>query len=116
MKYSTDPPSSGPIKLSLHGLNVVSFKNSKMIARGRLITDPKKQKQMEQIIQSFASQLTSWFRTTGIETGTGCSALSQIALYLPLDDSLKWIAEHSVKSRQVSKGNEGAVITIERIA
>jgi hypothetical protein len=36
------------LKLSIHGQgHITSFKNSKMICRGRLMTNPKKQKQME---------------------------------------------------------------------
>lgn len=103
------------VELQINGLHVCSFKNSKMIARGRLITDPKKQKQMEQIIQAFTSQLSSWCQTKGIETGMGCSTLSAIASYLPLDDSLKWIAKHSVSWRLVSKGSEGASLKVEVI-
>jgi len=45
--------------------NIVSFKNSKMIARGRLITDPEKQKRMESYTQAIVSQLSSEFQTIG---------------------------------------------------
>ena len=107
---------SPPIRLSIRGLgSAPSFKNSKMIARGRLITDPKKQKWMERCTLSFEHQLRSEFRTRGIEITTGPSALSLIALLLPLDDSRKWIPEHSVNTQQVSKGEEGADILIEAL-
>lgn len=105
-----------PLLLSVKGLgHVVAFKNSKMLARGKLITNPRKQKWMEAATLSIESQLRSWFRTNGIETGTGPTALCRIAYYMPLDDSLKWIPEHSVKSLQVLKGHEGAIISIEPI-
>jgi len=107
---------SPPIRLSIRGLDhVVSFKNSKMIARGRLITDPKKQKWMERCTLSFEHQLRSEFQTRGIEITTGPSALSLIALLLPLDDSRKWIPKHSADTQLVSKGEEGADILIEVI-
>lgn len=105
---------SKSIKLVVQGISSVpSFKNSKMIARGRLITDPKKQAWMEKCIQSFVSQLRSEFQTRGIATTTGPIPLSKIALLLPLDDSRKWIPRHCVSSRQVSKGSEGAELVIE---
>lgn len=107
---------SPPIKLVVLGLShVPSFKNGKMLARGRLITDPKKQAWMNQCIASFESQLRSEFRTRGIAITTGQSALSLIASLLPLDDSRKWIPQHSASTLQVSKGKEGAEITIEVI-
>lgn len=70
---------------------------------------------MEQAVESFASQLRSELATRGIATTTGLSALSQIALFLPLDDSRKWMPEHSVNTLLVSKGQEGADVLIERI-
>ena len=105
---------SQSIKLVVGGIgNVPSFKNSKMLTRGRLITDPKKQAWMERCIQSFESQLRSAFQTRGIATTTGPIPLSRIALLLPLDDSRKWIPRHCVNTRLVSKGSEGAELVIE---
>ena len=108
--------------LKVEGLDhVPSFKNSKQIIPGKngrrsmLITKPERQQWMERVIQSFVYQLRSEFQTRGIETTTGPSALSLIASLLPLDDSRKWIPEHSVSTRLVKKGEEGAVIKIERI-
>lgn len=112
------------LRLLVEGVgHIVSFKNSKQItrfgkgenARHGLITSKPKKKQMDAIIQSFVSQLTCWFQTNEIEMETAQHQLSLIASYLPLDDSLKWIPEICVCSRRVSKGNEGAEITIERI-
>lgn len=109
-------PKSQPIRLSIRGLlHCPSYKNSKMLARGRLITDPKKQKWMDRCVLSFEFQLRSEFQTRGIEITTGPSALSLIASLLPLDDSRKWIPEHSASTLPVCKGEEGADILIERI-
>ena len=105
---------STPINLAVYGIgHVPSFKNSKLLTRGRLITDPKKQEWMEWCIQSFVSQLRSALQTRGIATTTGPIPLSKIASLLPLDDSRKWIPEHSVSTRLVSKGSEGAELVIE---
>lgn len=119
----TNSPISSPetsaspnsIRLVVKGFHVPSFKNSKMLTRGRLITKPEYQQLMKQITQAFECQLRSWFQTNGIETGTGRTALLRIASLLPLDDSLKWIAEHCVKWQRVSKGNEGAELKVEKI-
>ena len=106
-----------PIVLEIQGLDhVPSFKNGKMWTRRGPITDPKKQKWMNKAVASIESQLRSELATRGIGTTTGPLAPSLIASLLPLDDSRKWIAEHSASTLLVSKGNEGASITIERIA
>lgn len=112
--------SSFSIELKVRGLaEVPSFKNSKQIVRlgkkAALITKPERQKWMEQAIQSFESQLRSAFQMKGIEITTGPSALSSIASLLPLDDSRKWIPQHSVNTLLVSKEEAGADILIERI-
>ena len=91
---------------------VPGFKNSKMIALGRLITDPRKQRWMDQASALFESQLRSFIRAKGIPTLTGEQLLCSIATLLPLDDSRKWMAELSVNWRQVSKGCEGCEIEI----
>ncbi|MDQ5979492.1 MAG: hypothetical protein QG602_2466 [Verrucomicrobiota bacterium] len=107
-----------PIVLRVDGLgHVPSFKNAKMILwrQRRIMTKPEYQVWMERVVESFVSQLRSELATRGIATTTGLSALSQIASLLPLDDSRKWIPAHCVSTQLVSKGNEGADITIERI-
>jgi len=107
---------SSSLTLTITGLgHCPSFKNSKMITRGRLITDPKKQKWMDACIRSIEWQLRCWFLTRGIVTATEHIPLSKIVSSLPLEDSLKWIASHSVSWRKVKKGEEGAVIEIEQI-
>lgn len=102
------------IVLEIKGLGeIVSFKNSKMITRGRLITAPRKQKQMEAITKLLKSQLLSLLATTETEMVTERIQLSKIALSVPLDDALAWVPEHCVKLRRVSRGQEGAEIVIE---
>lgn len=104
------------IVLKIQGVGEIpSFKNSKMIARGRLITDPRKQKIMERITRSFEFQLRSLSQTTEAGTGTAHIPPSKIVSFMPLDDSLDWIPEHSVKLQRVSKEQAGAIVTIERL-
>lgn len=102
-----------PILLVVSGMgHVPSFKNNKLLTRGRLITNPRNQAWMEAVADAFASQLLCWFQTTGIEILTEQQALSSIATLVPLDDSLAWIGELSVNWRHVPKGMEGAEIVI----
>ena len=92
-----------------------SFKNGKMLARGRLITDPKKQKWMEKAAASFASQLLSLFQTGDQGTLTAQSARCLIPTCLPLDDDLEWIGVPCGSWRRVKQGEEGAIVEIEQI-
>lgn len=94
--------------------SVISFKNNKMIAKGRLITDPKKQKWMRRCIQSFASQLSCITQTTYAGMLTERPAPSSTVLF-PLDDSWQWIPQLIVIAERCAKGDEGATITIEEI-
>lgn len=104
------------VTLTIEGLgHVPSFKNSKLLTRGRTITKPEYQAWMERAVRSIVSALRSEFQTRGIEITMGPSALSSIACLLPLDDSRQWIPEHSVTTQCVSPGQEGAVVKIERI-
>ena len=86
-----------------------------MLSRGRLITSPVKQKQMDQYIHAIESQLLSAFRTTDGEMQMGHSLASWIASCVPLDDSIQWVPEISVKAVSVAKGEEGADILIEKL-
>jgi hypothetical protein len=107
---------SSPASLQVKGIgNVPSMKNSKMLTRGRLITDPKKQKWMDQAAESFASQLRSWFQTHGIEIPMAWQQPSSIATSWPLDDSVAWIGQLSVSWQRVNKGEEGAVIEFTKL-
>ena len=101
------------LKLSINGQgHITSFKNSKMICRGRLMTNPKKQKQMEAYTRSIESQLRSAYQTTAAETQTVRSLASWIRSSVPLDDSIQWMPEIGVLVRRVAKGDEGADIEI----
>jgi hypothetical protein len=103
------------VRLYVKGFHIPSFKNSKMLTRGKLITNPKMQRQMEEIIRSLGSQLLSCARTLEGETLTGPQAQSLIASLLPEDDSRQWIPELVINSRDCDKGNEGAIVEINRV-
>jgi len=109
--------SCAPIVISLRGLgHIVSFKNTKMIARGRLITNPKKQKAMESYILAIECELLSAFRTTADATQMEHSLASWTRLSMPQDDSVDWIQEISIRVERVKHGDEGAEITIEKLS
>lgn len=109
-------PSPVTVTLQIRGQGpITSFKNSKMLSRGRLITSPIKQKQMEGYIRAIESQLRSEYQTSGGETQTGHSLASWIASCVPLDDSIQWVPEITIKAVSVAKGEEGADIVIEQI-
>lgn len=101
------------ISLSVRGINIPSFKNNKMIAQGRLITNPKRQKVMEQITASFVLQCISGLATSGGAMPTVPCPRSLTASLLPEDDSWQWIPEIRVVVAQVPKGSEGCDILIE---
>jgi len=103
------------LKLCIREGHICSFKNSKMLSRGRLITDPTKQKKMERYTQAIELQLRSLYQTAGGETGTGLSLPSWIASCVPLDDSIQWVPEINVRVAYASKGQEGANILIEQL-
>lgn len=102
-----------PVRLHVNGLgHVPSFKNSKMLTRGRLITDPKKQKWMNACIDSFESQLMSLCQTR--EGGTSTDALQRfLTASLPQDDAWLFVPELQVNAVLVEPGDEGAIITID---
>lgn len=104
------------VSLSVKGIgHVPSFKNNKMLTRGRLITDPKKQKWMAKCTKDIESQLLCWYLTEETGTVTECTLHSKTVSSLPLDDCLAWIGSHSVSWRRVNKGEEGAVVEVETI-
>ena len=80
-----------------------------------LVTVPKAKKQMNQLVEDFASQLTSLYRTSVSETQTEQSIQSWIASSVPLDDSVREIDELVVRVRRVPKGNEGTIVKIEEV-
>ena len=81
-----------------------------------LITVPRAKNQMQSIEKDFVSQLTSLYQTIEDETQTGQSIQSWIASSMPLDDSVREIAEIVVRVKRAPKGNEGAIIKLENIS
>lgn len=120
--------SSEPIlTLEIKGLGpVVSFKNSKvLIAKGKggrplprpmLVTKAEYKRQMQKIVESFVSQLLCASQTMPSGTGTARWRRSLIVLSLPADDSLNDVPEIHLNVEYVDKGEEGALIQIQRIA
>lgn len=101
------------VKIGVKGLGEIpSFKNTKMITRGKLITDPKKQKRMERITRAIEYQLRCALLIDETGTVMECIPPSKIVSSLPLDDSLAWIGSHSVNWRRVKKGDEGFELCI----
>jgi predicted glutamine amidotransferase len=70
---------------------------------------------MEATARDIESQLRSLFQITGTGMGMEPSQLSLILTSLPLDDSLKWTGVPCGSWRKVKKGEEGAVIEIEKL-
>lgn len=104
------------IVLKISGLgNVPSFKNNKMLTRGKMITDPVKQKWMDRATRSLESQLLSAIRRTLAGTPMVPNQHFWIALSEQFDDSVQWIPEISVKATKCEKGEEGADILIEML-
>lgn len=120
------PTAATPSRLVLEvkGI-VVSFKNSKiLIAKGRngrplprplLITKPELQKRMEEITESFVSQLLSAFPTGDGATLTGHSLRSAIASCTPADDCWTCLPEIHLKAELCAPGQEGATVILERL-
>ncbi len=108
------PPSKGPtLQLLIRELGEPpSFKNHKLIAHGKLITDPKKQQWMFRATASLVSQL--WCACRASEGGISMAARQRFLMRsLPHDDSWKEIPKLTVTVLQVPKGQEGADILVE---
>lgn len=104
------------VVLRVSGLGPVpAFKNSKLLCRGKLITKPEYKKWMQRCVRSFVSQCSSGTATDGGGTPTAPSQPFSIAS-LPQDDNWQVISVLEVRAGLVPRGNEGATITIERIA
>ncbi len=104
------------LELQLAGLgNVPSFKNSRLIARGRLITKPEYRKWMDRATRSFEFQLSSASLTIADATRTAPSPPSSIAWWTRFDDSRQWIREIHVQVEIVPKGAEGAILLLESL-
>jgi hypothetical protein len=104
-----------PVVLHVRGMGPVpAFKNSKLLARGRLLTKPEYRDWMELCTDRFACQLLST-----IPTDDDATAMVRFQRFLiaslPHDDNWMCIPEIHVKAELCAKGDEGATITIERI-
>lgn len=107
---------SGAIRLEIRQLgHVPSMKNNKMLTRGRLITNPQRQRWMDLATQSIESQLFSAIRINGEETLTGQELRSLIAWSKQFDDARTWVPSLHIESSDCDKGEEGAEIIIERL-
>lgn len=107
--------SGASLKLYIRQLgHVPSKKNSKMLARGRLITAPKIQEWVKKCIKAFASQLSSGTQTGAEGTWTAHFQQSWICL-LPFDDNWTVVPKIHLEAIQVGKGEEGADILLEEI-
>tara|TARA_Y100001963_G_scaffold159460_1_gene263220 strand:+ start:2966 stop:3292 length:327 start_codon:yes stop_codon:yes gene_type:complete len=94
--------------------HVPAFKNKKIIVGKRLITAPKAQKWMEEARNSIISQLKFLCQTEGGETSMEHWPQYAMSL-LPADDAWRYIPKITVTVRMVRKGDEGAIIKLEKI-
>jgi len=104
--------------------HIPSIKNCKMwitTVRGRplkrpmLISKPEYQEWREKAVAALESQLLSACLITGEGTQQALSRLSVICSQLPADDSVSDLPQGSWTVELVSPGNEGAIITLERL-
>jgi hypothetical protein len=108
--------SSSPIRLTIRGLgHVVSFKNNKVIGKGRLFTKPSYREWMRKCTDSFALQFICAYRTTERGMPMARSLPSWTACVAPYNDSVRNIPEQHVYVEIVPNGEEGADILIERL-
>lgn len=105
-----------PITLRFTGQHIPSFKNSKLLTRGKLITKPEYQKVMKDIIRAFESGLRSAILTGDSATLTE-DALRRwtvsVAQLKHFDDNRFWVSEITVDCMDVPKGEEGCDLTLE---
>lgn len=106
-------PNTPFVVLRVQGIgHVPSFKNNKLLTRGKLITNPKRQKWMEQCVASFMRQLLYSFPMSASETVTAQKVRSWIASSTPENDSCKCLIQCSWRFCKYPKGLEGAEITL----
>lgn len=109
-------PTNDSLVLVIQNLgHAPAFKNKKIICGKRLITAPKARQWMEQATKDLYSQLKSLYQTKGGATSTEPWQLSAMSSW-PLDDNWKVIPHITVKVKMVEKGEEGAIITIDKIS
>ena len=104
-----------PLIFRISGIgHVPAFKNKKIIVGKRLITAPKAKKWMEMAKDNIISQLKYLCQTGEGETQTGRWRQYAMSL-LPRDDAWRFIPKMTVSVRLVRKGEEGAIIKLEKI-
>jgi len=91
--------STGTLTIQLKGLGPVpSFKNGKMLCRGRLITAPKKQRFQESLVLAIVSALRSCVLISDGETPTGCSRELLMLQSMPVDDCRQVVPEMFIRA------------------
>lgn len=110
-------PKTRTLELTLIiGEHVPAFKNTKMLARGRMITDPRKQFVMQKLTDCIVSAMYSLSVITEDGTETEQRQRQAIASLLPSDDCRQCISECAGwKWEKVRKGFEGVRVKIEQI-
>lgn len=104
------------VVLRIKGIGPVpAFKNSKMLTKGKLITNPRKQKWMKQAEDIIASGLLSSFRTSANEMVTAARLRSWIASSIPANDSCRYLIACSWRFTKRPDAEPGALITIEKL-
>ena len=109
---------SDKLVLCIRGIgHVPAFKNKKIIVGGgkRLITAPKAQRWMASATKDLYSQLKSLYQTKDDATSTVPWQHSAMSSW-PSDDNWKELPQITVQVRTVPKGDEGAIITLEKIS
>ena len=91
-----------------------AFKNKKMIARGRLITQPKVRQWMDSVMRDMLCTLKSLYQTTGGETSMECWQQFATCSLAP-DDRWQKIPLKVIRVRKVPKGEEGLLIKLRKI-
>lgn len=105
---------SSLVLLMLQGIgHVPSFKNTKMLTRGKLITSPQKQRWMRKAQVIIESQLLSAYPTAEKGTVTAEKLRSWIASSVPANDSCRYLTACSWRFTSAPKGREAALILIE---
>jgi hypothetical protein len=105
-----------PVRLVIRNLGpMFNFKNSKLLTRGKTITDPELKKRMQAIVQSLELQLRCAIQTIGDETRT--DARQRFLTHsLPQDDCWTCIPDLRVLSQLATDESDvGCDILIERI-
>lgn len=109
--------SQDKVVLRLNG-QMIGFKNSKMLTRGKLITNPKLKEKCDKFILDLQSQLRAAFQTIDAATLMDAPPPCLIALRehsKDFDDSWQWLPEIHIKGESCEKGCEETVIEIKQL-